>query len=281
MNINHLTQPFDQPEKLYRTGIAVGDYPVDHHHAPEKNAPDIDFPRVPSFNIALGALIPQSIEGLIVCEKGISVSNIVNGSSRLQPCVLLTGQAGGILAALSIQQKKSVSQISVRAVQKELLKRKAHLLPYIDVLPNSIYWESIQRVGVTGILKGVGVPEGWANKTFFYPDSTITDQELAKGLVEFENKFPVGKYQSGKSLSIRSAWNMLVEMQHHYRIRLKIPHKFPSIIADEWKSVFKEKLGLENVDGNRSVTRKELAVMIDALAQNLFERDVDLLGRFQ
>lgn len=70
-------------------------------------------------------------------------------------------------------------------------------------------------------------------------------------------------------------------MQHHYRIRLKIPHKFPSIIADEWKSVFKEKLGLENVDGNRLVTRKELAVLVNALAQNPFDRQVDLFGRFQ
>lgn len=281
MNINHLTQPFNQPQKLYRTGIAVGDYPVDHHHAPEKNAPDIDFPKVPSFNIALGALIPNNIEGLIVCEKGISVSNIVNGSSRLQPCVLLTGQAGGILAALAIQQKKSVSQISVRAVQKVLLKRKAYLLPYIDVQPNSIYWESIQRVGVTGILKGVGVPEGWANKTFFYPDSMITDQELAIGLYEFENKFPKQKYLSEKQLTISAAWGMLVEMQHHYRLRLRIPHKYPSVVAAEWKLVFKEKLGLENVDGERLVTRKELAVMVDALAQNPFEREVDLGGGFR
>jgi hypothetical protein len=30
LNINHLAKPFDY--KLYRTGIAVGDYPIDHHH---------------------------------------------------------------------------------------------------------------------------------------------------------------------------------------------------------------------------------------------------------
>jgi hypothetical protein len=105
LNVNHLTHPFDQPEKLYRTGISVGDYPVDHHHAPEKKAPGIDFPPVPSFNVPLGALVPAKMEGLIVCEKGISVSNIVNGSTRLQPCVLLTGQAAGVLAALAIKNK--------------------------------------------------------------------------------------------------------------------------------------------------------------------------------
>ena len=30
--LNHMTHPFDQVQKLYRTSVAVGDYPVDHHH---------------------------------------------------------------------------------------------------------------------------------------------------------------------------------------------------------------------------------------------------------
>lgn len=49
----------DDIHTLYRTGISVGDYPVDHHHACNPNAPDIKFPPVPSFNIPLGALIPE------------------------------------------------------------------------------------------------------------------------------------------------------------------------------------------------------------------------------
>ena len=87
MNINHIKNPYDNT--LYRTGISVGDYPVDHHHAqyPGK-VPEIEFPHIPSYNIPLGALIPETIDGLIVCEKGISVTNIVNGTTRLQPVVL-------------------------------------------------------------------------------------------------------------------------------------------------------------------------------------------------
>ncbi|MDD3969123.1 MAG: FAD-dependent oxidoreductase, partial [Proteiniphilum sp.] len=30
--LNHILSPYTQPDKLYRTCIAVGDYPVDHHH---------------------------------------------------------------------------------------------------------------------------------------------------------------------------------------------------------------------------------------------------------
>lgn len=52
----------------------------------------------------MGALIPQTVDGLIVAEKSISVSNIANGTTRLQPVVLQIGQAAGALAALAVSQ---------------------------------------------------------------------------------------------------------------------------------------------------------------------------------
>ncbi|MFM9907909.1 MAG: FAD-dependent oxidoreductase [Chitinophagaceae bacterium] len=278
LNANHLIKPFSQAKKLYRTGISVGDYPVDHHHAPEKNAPVINFPKVPSFNVPLGALIPGKLEGLIVCEKGISVSNIVNGSTRLQPCVLLTGQAGGILAALCILQQKNPRQLSVRDVQKELLKQKSYIMPYVDVKPSDSGWEAIQRIGATGILKGIGKPEGWANKTFFYPDSTITERELALGLFEFEKDFPKQKYFTEKKLTFRKSWDMIVEMQHHIPLQSGIGHKFTPIIADEWQQVAKDLSGGEKIEGTRLITRKQLAVLINRLSENVFEQKINLNG---
>jgi hypothetical protein len=278
MNINHIRRPHDYT--LYRTGIAVGDYPVDHHHGQYKGElPGIEFPPIPSYNVPLGCLIPEKIEGLIVCEKGISITNIVNGTTRLQPIVLLTGQAAGVLAAQSIKEKKRVRDIDVRTVQEHLLKLKCFIMPFVDVARDDPYWETIQRVGATGILKGTGKAEGWANKTFFYPDSSITDIELAKGLFEFERQFPVAPYKTGKKLSITEAWEMITEMQHYLRIRLGIPHKYPSVVGQEWKQSFKLILKQENVDGSRLVTRKELAVMIDDLAQNAFYQNVSMEGK--
>ncbi|MGB3008671.1 MAG: FAD-dependent oxidoreductase, partial [Chitinophagaceae bacterium] len=140
MNIDHLKNPYDYT--LYRTGIAVGDYPVDHHHAryPDK-VPEIEFPQIPAYNIPMGALIPENIDGLIVCEKGISVTNIVNGTTRLQPVVLLTGQAAGILASIAaVKLPRSKTNLEVRTIllrsaQEKLLKIKAYLMPFTDVKP--------------------------------------------------------------------------------------------------------------------------------------------------
>lgn len=186
MNINHIKSPYDYG--LFRTGIAVGDYPVDHHHAryPGK-VPEIGFPPIPAYNIPMGCLIPEKTDGLIVCEKGISVTNIVNGTTRLQPVVLLTGQAAGVLAAKSIKEKKKVREINVRTVQEELLKAKCYIMPFTDIKPDDPDWEAIQKTGVTGILKGTGKAEGWANKMFFYPDSLLSVRTLPYS--EKENGF--------------------------------------------------------------------------------------------
>ena len=280
MNINHIKNPYDYT--LYRTGISVGDYPVDHHHAryPGK-VPEIAFPPIPSFSVPLGALIPEKVDGLIVCEKGISVTNIVNGTTRLQPVVMLTGQAAGVLAAMSSKLKKKIREVPVRMVQEELLKAKAFLMPFVDVKPDDPAWEAIQRVGVTGILKGTGKAEGWGNKMFYNPDSCVTESELAVGLAGFERNFPVYKYTVADKLSITRAWDMITEMQHYLRIRLKIPHKYPSVVSNEWKHILKTGQGDAPANGNRLITRRELALLINELAQNPFLQPVDIKGKVQ
>lgn len=186
-NINHIAYPFQY--NLYRTGIAVGDYPVDHHHAryPGK-VPPIPFPSVPSYNIPLGSLIPATVNGLIVCEKGISVSNIANGTTRLQPVVLSTGQAAGFLAAISVQKNQEPRLINVRELQDSLLSHQCYIMPYADIHPNDSTWRAVQAVGALGFIRGVGKSEGWSNKTYFYPDSVLLINEFSKNVNEFFNR---------------------------------------------------------------------------------------------
>ncbi|NBV30711.1 MAG: FAD-dependent oxidoreductase, partial [Chitinophagaceae bacterium] len=81
--VQDISQPYLQPNPLYRTGIAVGDYPIDHHHRKNPEAPQhLGFYPIPSFSVPLGVLLPsQKVEGLIAAEKAISVSNVVNGTT--------------------------------------------------------------------------------------------------------------------------------------------------------------------------------------------------------
>ena len=91
----------------------------------EEPLPDLHFHPIPSFGIPLGVLIPKDVDDLIVAEKSISVSNIANGATRLQPVVLQIGQAAGALAAICAKQKISPKDIDVRSVQNVLARESA------------------------------------------------------------------------------------------------------------------------------------------------------------
>lgn len=255
LNVNHLIQPFEQADPLYRTAIAVGDYPVDHHHAPEKKAPGIDFPAVPAFSVPLGALIPAKLEGLIVCEKGISVTNIVNGSTRLQPCVLLTGQAAGALAAQSIRERKSPRQVNVRKLQASLLASNTYLMPYFDIRPNDTAWAAVQRIGATGILRGTGKPEGWANKMFFYPDSTMQLAELERNLSAVYGPFATDLSMKNRPVTQRDLATLVSRLGGK-----PMPQPDNALMAPE-----------------RPLTRKQIAVLLDQYLDP-FQKPIDLKG---
>ncbi|MEL6593156.1 MAG: FAD-dependent oxidoreductase, partial [Bacteroidota bacterium] len=177
--VDDLIDPYGSAERpLYQQAIAVGDYPLDLHHDKNPNAKPEEFPPIPSFSVPLGCLIPQEVDGLIVAEKSISVTHVVNGATRLQPCVILIGQAAGEAAAQCVRLKRSPKELTPMDVQQGLLKAGCWLLPYIDVPPSDPDFESIQKVGLKGWLRGTGVPYKWANQTWFYPDSVLSWNDI-------------------------------------------------------------------------------------------------------
>ena len=174
LETSDLVDPYaDYARTYYRDAIAVGDYPLDHHHLELKEVPEENFPPIPSFSVPYGCLIPKKMDGLIVAEKSISVSHIVNGATRLQPCVLLIGQAAGAAAALAVELQQKPRDIPIRRLQQRLLDANCWLLPFIDVPPAHPYFLAIQRIGLSSGLRGKGIPYQWANQTWFYPDSLI------------------------------------------------------------------------------------------------------------
>lgn len=246
---NHVAEPYRQPDPLYRTGISVGDYPVDHHHKCNPSVPGLHFLPVPSFCVPLGALIPEKVDGLIVSDKAISVTNLINGSTRLQPVVLLTGQAAGILAALSIIEHKSPREIPVREVQQKLLDASAYIMPLYDVNPDNPYFQAIQKITATGILKTKGEPHAWANRTWFYPDSCITAGELYEGLKDFH--YTVEGEQDNKPLTIGKLVNVLSSLKGH---------DLTEEIKKDWTSV-----SHRSYQPDTPATKQEIAVLIDRI----------------
>ena len=129
----------------------------------------------------------------IVCEK-VFPSAIL--PMARQDCSPLCCSQGRLPVYLPRNASKDIQprDASVREVQDSLLKHKAYIMPFVDIKPGDPAWEAVQRVGVMGIIKGFGKSIDWENKTFFYPDSTLSMGELKASLENvFGSPFKTGK----------------------------------------------------------------------------------------
>lgn len=275
LNLNHILKPYDH--QIYRTGIAVGDYPIDHHHAENPTAPKINFPKIPSFNIPIGCLIPKNIDDLIIADKAISVTNIVNGSSRLQPVIIQIGQAAGLVAAKAAIQNTSPNNLNIRDLQLSTLKYNGYLLPFIDVQPQDPHFESIQKIGATGILKGKGIPYQWANQTWFYPDTFVNVNTLLENILDFDEKL-IFQIEMEK-LDIENALKLLFDLDKKLEIN-KLQEElsdFSRYVEKHWIKDF----GLKKFDKKREITKREFAVLLDKTIDPFQMKTVDFEGQFK
>ena len=266
LSLNYIKDPYNQELRLYRTGIAVGDYPVDHHHYAHpnyKDLPKLDFYPIPSYSVPLGALIPQNIKNFIVIEKSISVSNLVNGTTRLQPVVMQIGQASGVLAALSILQKKNIEDVNIRDVQLELLKNNGYIQPFVDIKTSHPSFISIQKVGACGILKGTGINIGWENKTLFYPEKKLEKDDL-DGLKDY---YDLALYPFPEKTSIENVFKWIKRVDEKISLNLQDLDK-------EWK-----RLGLKNYLLKRNINKAEFAVLIDNFLDPFYRFNIDYNGK--
>ncbi|SMO91671.1 ribulose 1,5-bisphosphate synthetase/thiazole synthase [Saccharicrinis carchari] len=276
--VNDMARPFEQNNALYRTGIAVGDYPVDHHRQRYPDAhllPELHFYPVPSYNLPLGVMIPKGTKDMVVAEKSISVSNIVNGTTRLQPVCLLIGQASGVLAALSVQLETTPEKVSVRSVQNQLLKHEAYLMPYSDIKPEHAVFNALQRIGATGILRGEGKNIGWENHTHIYPDSIVTRKALQEGLSDW---LPVNNLNfNTEEVSFSELLKLIDVLDKTYNpqyqnLSLKVWYKKSTAIL--------KKHNLQVPTKKECVSRATFALLLDELLNPFELRQVDHTGKF-
>ncbi|NEP18491.1 MAG: FAD-dependent oxidoreductase [Leptolyngbya sp. SIO4C1] len=136
------------------SAIAVGNYPNDHHY------PGFELPLASRslrwggrwtgipFTIPYEALVPAAVNGLLACDKNISVSHIANGATRLQPVVLSVGQAAGMAAALCLEQGCAPRTLPVRSLQNALLQdaiAPLAVVPCFNLLPSAADWVAQQQ----------------------------------------------------------------------------------------------------------------------------------------
>lgn len=259
--VDAAASPYTFDKAYYRTGIAVGDYAVDHHHFrhPDwKSLPDLHFYPIPSYCVPMGVLLPKNVDGLIVAEKSVSVSNLVNGTTRLQPVVMQLGQAAGALAALSVIEKVPVKEVSVRNVQQALLDAGGYIMPFLDQPLKDPFFQALQRVGATGILRGVGMNAGWSNQTWLRAEDNLKANEVftydyyGKNVFEGDAEVSVEEFLAGMTA---------------------LGAEVPADRQQWWES-----LGLLGYEADRPILRLEAAVLLDDVLDPFGQFDVDYNG---
>ena len=160
--------------------IAVGDYFLDHHHSkshyPPQTRLDERYPKNAPFQIPFAALVPRETDGLVLAEKSIGATHIVNGCSRLQPVVMLIGQAAGAAAALAARRGVEPRRLGANEVQEALLAERTMLVPMRDLPSTHLHFVAVQRLAVLGMVTS-------SDPLQFRPDELV-DRAEALSLIE-------------------------------------------------------------------------------------------------
>jgi len=79
------------------------------------------------FGIPYRCLIPKNVDGLLVAGRCISTTHEAQGAIRNIPPCMITGQAAGTAAALSVREKVNPQELNVGLLQETLRKQGVRL----------------------------------------------------------------------------------------------------------------------------------------------------------
>lgn len=179
------------------SAIAIGNYPNDHHY------PSFTLPLANKsmhwggrwtgtpFAIPYEAIVPATTDGLLVCDKNLSVSHIANGATRLQPVVLGIGQAAGLAAALCVEQGCEPRDLPVLSLQTALLTDEvapAAVVPILDCPQQHSHWrrsqEQYQRHPETYLINRGLISPSYQKAELF--SVTLQQTRLFEGTLEIQ-----------------------------------------------------------------------------------------------
>lgn len=72
------------------------------------------------YTVPYGCLVPEKIDGLLLSGRNISGTHLAHSSFRSMPICLALGEAGGIAAALAVQNGINVREVKAKDIQKYL-----------------------------------------------------------------------------------------------------------------------------------------------------------------
>ena len=191
---------------LLSESVAIGVYGIDAHRV---QGPDIR--KEPAYGkgaaegtlhlhdatgpyqIPYGTLVPKQHNGILF-PVGISSTHVAICSVRMEPVWSALGQAAGVAAALAIDNKQKLRDVTVEDIQDELLRQQCTLFFYTDLPGDSPAFTAVQKLSLLGAVAGPDINDyntkqskGLASTELkayrFRPDEPITLGEFSQMVV--------------------------------------------------------------------------------------------------
>ena len=145
------------------------------------------------YQIPYGTLVPKKHNGILF-PVGISSTHVAICSVRMEPVWSALGQAAGAAAALAIDNKQELRDVSVQSIQDELLRQRCTLFFYTDLPCDPAAFTAVQKLSLLGAVAGPDINEyntkqskGLASHELkayrFRPDEPITLSEFCQMVV--------------------------------------------------------------------------------------------------
>ena len=141
---------------IHQKSITASHYALDSHAVRKREEGRIHldgFLSYPTavYTVPFGVMVSKSVDNLLL-PVPVSGSHIGFSTLRMEPCWMAIGQAAGITASISIQDKVKVQNINIQKLQDYLIDQNATLIYYKDVNVSSEDFRMVQYMGLKGYL---------------------------------------------------------------------------------------------------------------------------------
>jgi len=129
-----LTEQDMLAQRTWDDSIGYGSFFIDVHHIDGPGMDQETFDPEPGFKyqIPYRILVPRTVENILTAGRCVSVTHIALGSIRVMVQCMLTGEAAGAAAALSIREGVTPRNVNIRALQS-LLRQSGAILSEEDI----------------------------------------------------------------------------------------------------------------------------------------------------
>ncbi len=183
------------------------------------------------------------------------------------PFFIESGQAIGAAAAYCAFFKTTTDKIDIRTLQGELLAYHGQLIPFQDIKIDDPNFSSIQRIGATGLLKGINNNDSFE----FSPDQRVSSKEIEPIILALYTRSQI--WFNNKNIEEVTLTDLLSLIKF---IALK-GDELEADVKKGWKQRFHFS---GDYTPDNHVSRRQMAVLVDYYLKP-FNVTIDNTGKFK